>query len=96
MSAHQHRNCATSRVGVDLNSGEPGWTTLIPAASIAYGAVEEPVERLMGLQCAIGRAVGWMADIGLFLSSLPRVRISEVFSVASFMTDPSAASQRKS
>ena len=96
MSADQHRNRGTGRVGVDLNSGGPGWTALIPAASIAYGAVEEPVERLMGLQSAIGRAVACMAGIGLFLSSLPRVRISEVFGVASFLTGPSAPSQRRS
>ena len=42
---------------------------LIPAVIVAVGPAEQPVERLIGLQSAIARAVGW-----LFGLRLPRLR----------------------
>jgi hypothetical protein len=42
---------------------------LIPVTIVAVGPAEQPVERLMGLQSAIARAVGW-----LFGLRLPRLR----------------------
>lgn len=43
--------------------------SLIPAVIVAVGPAERPVERLIGLQSAIARAVGW-----LFGLRLPRLR----------------------
>ena len=43
--------------------------SLIPAAIVAVGPAEQPVERLIGLQSAIARAVGWLCDL-----RLPRLR----------------------
>ena len=42
---------------------------LIPAAIVAVGPSEHPVERLIGLQSAIARAVDWLCDV-----RLPRFR----------------------
>jgi hypothetical protein len=44
---------------------------LIPAAIVAVGPSEQPVERLIGLQSAIARAAGW-----LFGLRLPRIRFT--------------------
>ena len=43
--------------------------SLIPAVIVAVGPAEQPVERLIGLQSAIARAVDWLARI-----RLPRIR----------------------
>jgi hypothetical protein len=43
--------------------------SLIPAAIVAVGPAEQPVERLIGLQSAIARAVDWLCDL-----RLPRLR----------------------
>ena len=48
---------------------ESNGLSLIPAAIIAVGPAERPVERLIGLQSATARAVGW-----LFSLRLPRLR----------------------
>ena len=42
---------------------------LIPVAIVAVGPAEQPVERLIGLQSAIARAVDWLCDL-----RLPRFR----------------------
>ena len=42
---------------------------LIPVTIVAVGASEQPVERLIGLQSAIARAVDWLCDL-----RLPRFR----------------------
>lgn len=39
--------------------------SLIPAAIVAVGPSEQPVERLIGLQSAIARAVGWLLGLRL-------------------------------
>ena len=44
---------------------------LIPVSIVALGAPAQPVERLMALQSAIARLVGWLADL-----RLPRVRLA--------------------
>lgn len=44
---------------------------LIPVSIIAHGAPAQPVERLMALQSAIARLVGWLADL-----RLPRLRLA--------------------
>ena len=38
---------------------------LIPAAIVAVGPSEQTVERLVGLQSAIARAVDWLCDVRL-------------------------------
>jgi len=38
---------------------------LIPVAIVAFGPAEQPVERLIGLQSAIARAVDWLCDLRL-------------------------------
>jgi hypothetical protein len=42
---------------------------LIPVTIVAVGPSEQPVERLIGLQSAIARAIGWLFDL-----RLPRLR----------------------
>ncbi|HSD35278.1 MAG TPA: hypothetical protein VLE26_07660 [Alphaproteobacteria bacterium] len=97
MNAHPHGDRGIARAGVAGTSGEPGWAGLIPATCVAYGTVEGHEERLIGLQSAVGRIVEWVATVGSRLSSLPPVRISEVFGVAGFTpTGVSNPSQRKS
>ena len=39
--------------------------SLIPVTIIAVGPAEQPVERLIGLQSAIARAVDWLCDLRL-------------------------------
>jgi hypothetical protein len=36
--------------------------SLIPVSTVALGTPDAPVERLIGLQSAIARCVGWLAD----------------------------------
>ena len=43
---------------------------LYPVSIIAFGPRPAPTERLMGLQSAIARAIGWLADL-----RLPQVRL---------------------
>jgi hypothetical protein len=42
---------------------------LIPVTIVAVGPSDQPVERLIGLQSAIARAVDWLCDL-----RLPRLR----------------------
>jgi hypothetical protein len=44
---------------------------LMPVSIIALGAPTQPVERLMAVQSAIARLVGWLADL-----RLPRLRFT--------------------
>ncbi|MBA4100320.1 MAG: hypothetical protein C0484_26545 [Rhodospirillum sp.] len=44
---------------------------LVPVSIIALGAPAQPVERLMAVQSAIARLVGWLADL-----RLPRLRFA--------------------
>lgn len=37
--------------------------SLIPAAIVAVGPSEQPMERLIGLQSAVARAVGWLCAV---------------------------------
>ena len=39
--------------------------SFIPVSIIAHGSPQAPVERLMGLQSAIGRGVDWLASLRL-------------------------------
>jgi hypothetical protein len=48
---------------------ETNGLSLIPAAIVAVGPSEQPVERLVGLQSAVARIVGWLCDL-----RLPRLR----------------------
>jgi hypothetical protein len=43
---------------------------LIPVSIIAFGPSAAPIERLVGLQSAIARAIGWLAN-----SRLPNIRL---------------------
>jgi hypothetical protein len=43
--------------------------SLIPAAIVVFGPSEHPVERLIGLQSAVARAVGWLCAARLPRSS---------------------------
>ena len=45
--------------------------SLIPATIVALGSSGQPVERLIGLQSAIARGVGW-----LWAVRLPRLRFT--------------------
>jgi hypothetical protein len=44
---------------------------LVPVSIIALGAPAQPVERLMAVQSAVARLVGWLADL-----RLPRLRVA--------------------
>ena len=44
---------------------------LMPVSIIALGAPAQPVERLMVIQSATARLVGWLADL-----RLPRLRLA--------------------
>ena len=50
------------------NSNDNG-LGLIPVTIVAVGPAQQPVERLIGLQSAIARAVDWLCDL-----RLPRFR----------------------
>jgi hypothetical protein len=78
MIADRHRNTETAAVTPTGASAPPSWPTLIPVAIVAGGCVERPVERLMGLQCAFGKAVELAADIGRLQSPRPPARIAGV------------------
>ena len=77
MSADQHGNRSTVPVTPTRTSGRPDWPTLMPAAILACGAAERPVDRLMGLQSAVGRAVQLAVDLGCLWSFLPAMRMSD-------------------
>lgn len=42
----------------------PGWAALFPVSIVAIVAAEQPVERLLGLQSAIAKAVDMAALLG--------------------------------
>ena len=44
---------------------------LVPVSIIALGAPTQPVERMMAVQSAVARLVGWLADL-----RLPRLRLA--------------------
>lgn len=44
---------------------------LFPVSIIAFGAPAQPVERLMAVQSAVARLVGWLADL-----HLPRLHLA--------------------
>lgn len=44
---------------------------LMPVSIIALGAPAQPVERMMAVQSAVARLVGWLADL-----RLPRLRVA--------------------
>jgi hypothetical protein len=44
---------------------------LFPVSIIAFGAPAAPVERLIGIQAAVARCVGWLANL-----RLPRLRLA--------------------
>ena len=44
---------------------------LFPVSIIALGAPAAPVERLIGVQSAVARCVGWLANL-----RLPRLRLA--------------------
>ena len=44
---------------------------LMPVSIIAFGAPAQPVERMMAVQSAVARLVGWLADL-----RLPRLRLA--------------------
>jgi hypothetical protein len=48
---------------------------LHPAAVIATGTGTEPAERLIGLQSAVGKFVGWLAGAGHLRFRLPAVGV---------------------
>jgi len=49
---------------------------LYPVSIVAFGPPAAPVERLMGLQSAIARAIGWLAN-----PRLPNVRPPRAFAL---------------
>ena len=49
---------------------------LIPVSIIAFGPSTAPVERLMGLQSAVAKAIGWIVDL-----RLPRLRLPRAFAL---------------
>jgi hypothetical protein len=65
------------------NAGLQGGLSFYPAAIVAFGAPAQPVERLMGLQSAIARAVHVAASIGPALVSLRGRFALEVIRTAS-------------
>ena len=44
---------------------------LVPVSIIALGAPTQPVDRMMAVQSAVARLVGWFADL-----RLPRLRLA--------------------
>jgi hypothetical protein len=54
-------------------------TALLPVSIIAVGGVKHPVERLMALQAAIGRAVQMATSLGQLRIRLPRATSRSAF-----------------
>ncbi len=50
--------------GTGMARGTPAWILLLPASIVAVGAPEQPLERLLTLQSAIGRAVRLATVVG--------------------------------
>ena len=74
MQSEKHESDAT---GMAL--GTPAWSPLLPASIVAVGTPDQPLERLLTLQSAIGRAVHLATIVGrlrpkLRLNGLPRLR----------------------
>ena len=47
------------------------WLGLTPVSIIAFGAPTQPVDRMMAVQSAVARLVGWLAAL-----RLPRLRLA--------------------
>jgi hypothetical protein len=71
MQADHQGSGAGSAPGFGQSLGQPAWAALVPAAIVAGGGAEQPVERLMTVQSAIARAVHLAMNLGQIRLRLP-------------------------
>ena len=74
MQANDQGSGAGGAPGFGQARGQPAWAGLVPAAIVAGGSAEQPVERLLSVQSAIARGVHLAMSLGQIRLRLPRHR----------------------